>query len=91
MLRTATQQSPLMRQVLAYYVRCARTNNHTVREAACACIAELAAKLGAEAVRPHLPAILRALLTCLRDDSWPVCMHLHCLCPSRLPGPPPSG
>ena len=53
-------------------MRCARTNNHTVREAACACIAELAAKMGADAVAPHVPAMLRTLLTCLRDDSWPV-------------------
>lgn len=59
-------------QVLDYYVRCSKTNNHTVREAACTCIAELAAKIEPEAVRPHLPLMLRTLLTCLRDDSWPV-------------------
>ncbi len=54
------------------YTRCARTNNHTVREAACTCIAELASKIDPDAVRPHLPAMLRTLITCLRDDSWPV-------------------
>ncbi len=59
-------------------MRCARTNNHTVREAACACIAELAAKIGADAVAPHVPAMLRTLLTCLRDDSWPVSFPLPC-------------
>ena len=58
-------------------MRCARTNNHTVREAACACIAELAAKVDAEAVMPHLATMMRALLTCLRDDSWPVRTNLH--------------
>ena len=59
-------------QVLEHYVRCSRTNNHTTREAACTCIAELASKIDAEAVRPHVPIMLRTLITCLRDDSWPV-------------------
>ncbi len=53
-------------------MRCSRTNNHTTREAACTCIAELASKIDAEAVRPHAPVMLRTLITCLRDDSWPV-------------------
>ena len=57
---------------MEYYARCARTNNHTVREAACSCIAELAAKIDPGAVRAHVPAMLRTLLSCLRDDSWPV-------------------
>jgi len=61
-----------VKQVLEHYVRCSRTNNHTVREAACTCLAELAAKIDAEAVRPHVPIMLRTLITCLRDDSWPV-------------------
>ena len=59
-------------QVISYYMRCAKTNNHTVREAACACIAELAAKIDPDAVRPHLPRIMRTLLRGLRDDSWTV-------------------
>ena len=59
-------------QVLEHYVRCSRTNNHTVREAACTCIAELAAKIDPEAVQPHVPAMLRTVITCMRDDSWPV-------------------
>lgn len=58
--------------MLEYYARCARTNNHTVREAACTCIAELASKIEPDAVRPHVPAMLRTLIGCLRDDSWPV-------------------
>ncbi len=61
-----------VKQVLEHYVRCSRTNNHTVRESACTCLAELAAKIDAEAVRPHVPIMLRTLITCLRDDSWPV-------------------
>ena len=59
-------------QVLEHYVRCSRTNNHTTREAACTCIAELAAKIDPEAVRPHIPTMLRTVITCMRDDSWPV-------------------
>ena len=59
-------------QVIERYVRCSRTNNHTVREAACTCIAELAAKIDPEAVRRHVPTMLRTVITCMRDDSWPV-------------------
>ncbi|KAK9826799.1 hypothetical protein WJX81_002074 [Elliptochloris bilobata] len=59
-------------QVLDYYGRCARTNNHTVREAACACVGELAAKVPPGTVAPQVPRMLRLLVTCLRDDSWPV-------------------
>ena len=59
-------------QVLKYYARCAKTNNHTVREAACTCIGELAAKVPPDAVAPELPRMLRVLVTCLRDNSWPV-------------------
>lgn len=68
-------------------MRCARTNNHTVREAACACIAELAAKIGADAVAPHASAMLRTLLSCLRDDSWPVGFLTLSSC-FALPHPP---
>ena len=64
-------------QVLEHYVRCSRTNNHTTREAACTCIAELVTKIDAEAVRPHVAVMLRTLITCLRDDSWPVSHRLH--------------
>jgi hypothetical protein len=59
-------------QVLDYYARCARTNNHTVREAACTCIGELADKVAHDAVAPAVPRMLRTLVACLRDDSWPV-------------------
>jgi len=58
--------------VLDYYARCARTNNHTVREAACTCIGELADKVARDAVAPSVPRMLRTLIACLRDDSWPV-------------------
>jgi hypothetical protein len=41
-------------------------DNHAVREAACACIAELGNKIGREALQPHVNALLEALLSCFR-------------------------
>jgi len=58
--------------VVSYYIEQSKANNHAVREAACACIAELMVKVDREAVAPHVPKLLRALLTCFRDASWPV-------------------
>ena len=58
--------------MVAYYVRCAKTNNHTVREAACSCLGELFVKIDRAAVEPHLPKIQRTLLRGLKDDSWTV-------------------
>ena len=59
-------------QVVSYYVRCAKTNNHTVREAACNCLAELFVKIDKTAVQPHLPKMQRTLFRALKDDSWTV-------------------
>jgi hypothetical protein len=58
--------------VVAYYVSQSKANNHAVREAACACMAELMEKVERSAVAPHVPALLAALRTCFRDSSWPV-------------------
>ena len=73
-------------QVVAFLERCAHTNNHTTREAACACLAEVVSRAAPEAVRSRMPRILRTLLTCLRDDSWPVrasSISVPYLCPIR--------
>ncbi|UYV78378.1 hypothetical protein LAZ67_16001125, partial [Cordylochernes scorpioides] len=59
-------------QFVEYYVSQTKANNHAVREAACACIAELAAKIAKEAVAPYVPLLLQTLLECFKDDSWPV-------------------
>ena len=59
-------------QVMEFYGLCSHANNYASREATCACLAELAERLEPAAVQPHLPAILRLLLSLLRDDSWPV-------------------
>lgn len=58
--------------VVSYYVEQSGANNHAVREAACACIAELMVKVDRQAVSPHVLRLLTCLLTCFRDASWPV-------------------
>ena len=58
--------------MLKYYEGQARTNNNRGREAACHCLAELVRKLEAATIQPHLERIHRTLLTCFKDDSWPV-------------------
>jgi len=55
-----------------FYVAQTKADNHAVREAACACIAELGAKLPHDALKPHVGTLLAALIDCFRDDSWPV-------------------
>jgi len=55
-----------------FYIAQTRADNHAVREAACACIAELGLKLPPDCVRGHVTLLLAALIDCFRDDSWPV-------------------
>ncbi|CAD7696000.1 unnamed protein product [Ostreobium quekettii] len=62
----------LMPHFVDYYIRQCGANNHAVREAACACIAELMMKIGREAVGPYVPRLLLALVDCFKDASWPV-------------------
>ena len=57
---------------MEFYVAQTRADNHAVREAACACIAELGAKLPHDDVRVHVATLKAALIECFRDDSWPV-------------------
>ena len=70
-------------QVLDHYTLQAKTNNPAVREAACSCLGEAAAKVDAATVEPHVPRIMRTLLACFRDDAWPVLTRL--LHPSCIP------
>ncbi|XP_048737561.2 uncharacterized protein LOC125652410 [Ostrea edulis] len=58
--------------VVSYYIEATGADNHAVREAACACIAELGSKIDRKFVRPFVPQLLEALLICFNDDSWPV-------------------
>ncbi|XP_076321586.1 uncharacterized protein LOC143231011 [Tachypleus tridentatus] len=55
-----------------YYISQTQADNHAVREAACACIAELASKIKRQAVGPHVQKLLQTLVICFQDDSWPV-------------------
>jgi len=54
------------------YVQAAERDNHVVREAACAAIAELGLRLGKEALAPRVGSLLDALMVCFKDESWPV-------------------
>eukprot|EP00775_Hariotina_reticulata_P005826 gene5826-6067_t len=58
--------------VVFYHISQSKASNHVVREAACAVIAELMDKVERPAVAPHVPDLLRALLLCFKDSSWPV-------------------
>ena len=58
--------------VVKYYTLCTIADNHAVREAACQCIAELAAKLDKTILEPQVDLLLDTLLECFNDDSWPV-------------------
>ncbi|ESO94206.1 hypothetical protein LOTGIDRAFT_232463 [Lottia gigantea] len=58
--------------VVDYYIKQSDADNHAVREAACACIAELGLKAKKEVVSPYISQLLDALIICFNDDSWPV-------------------
>jgi hypothetical protein len=58
--------------VINYYILQSKADNHAVREAACACIAELMAKVDKDTVAPYVPRLLKALMFCFKDASWPV-------------------
>ena len=58
--------------IVPFYIKQSEADNHAVREAACACIAELATKVGSDPVKVHVPKLLEGLLVCFQDDSWPV-------------------
>eukprot|EP00039_Didymoeca_costata_P003973 m.70800 g.70800 ORF g.70800 m.70800 type:complete len:669 (+) comp12166_c0_seq1:27-2033(+) len=61
-----------IKAIIDYYILQSDAANHAVREAACACIAELGAKVNKDVVREHFPLLLEALIACFQDDSWPV-------------------
>ncbi|XP_023321414.1 uncharacterized protein LOC111696105 isoform X2 [Eurytemora carolleeae] len=61
-----------LKEVVEYYIEATQADNHAVREAACQCIAELAKKINLEALQPYVQHLLRTLIECFKDDSWPV-------------------
>ncbi|KAF6774944.1 hypothetical protein AHF37_06097 [Paragonimus kellicotti] len=58
--------------VLDYYIQQTDADNHAVREAACASIAEAASKIDAGLLLPHVTRLLDTLVVCFGDQSWPV-------------------
>jgi len=58
--------------VVAFYVSQSSADNHAVREAACACIAELGSKVSKDILSPHVDTLLSTLLVCFKDECWPV-------------------
>jgi Vacuolar 14 Fab1-binding region len=65
----------LMDEAVTFYESQCRADNHAVREAACQSLAELTVRLDADAVRPCVPRIVKALVECFKDESWPVRDH----------------
>eukprot|EP00050_Salpingoeca_kvevrii_P013114 m.26834 g.26834 ORF g.26834 m.26834 type:complete len:692 (-) comp4672_c0_seq1:180-2255(-) len=59
-------------ETVDFYISQTEADNHAVREAACACIAELGKKVNGACIRPQVAKLLKALLDCFRDESWPV-------------------
>ncbi|CAH3155687.1 unnamed protein product [Porites evermanni] len=59
-------------EIVEFYISQTKADNHAVREAACACIAELGTKVDQDCLRSHVSDLLHALVCCFKDDSWPV-------------------
>nr|CAH8826961.1 unnamed protein product [Trichobilharzia regenti] len=55
-----------------YYIKQSDADNHAVREAACASMAEIVMKLDPQLLLPFVDKLLNALLVCFGDESWPV-------------------
>ena len=70
--KNPTSMSSLSTHQVEFYVIQTEADNHAVREAACACVAELGAKVERDVVRPHVSRLLDALIVCFQDESWPV-------------------
>ncbi|KAA0185046.1 Soluble guanylate cyclase 88E [Fasciolopsis buskii] len=63
--------STYLESALDYYIHQTGADDHAIREAACASIAECAAKLDSSLLLPYLSKLLKALFACFGDDSWP--------------------
>ncbi|KAK4472238.1 hypothetical protein MN116_003509 [Schistosoma mekongi] len=55
-----------------YYIEQSDADNHAVREASCASIAEIVTKLDSNLLLPCVNKLLDALTICFGDESWPV-------------------
>eukprot|EP00730_Choanoeca_flexa_P013976 TRINITY_DN5932_c0_g1_i1.p1 TRINITY_DN5932_c0_g1~~TRINITY_DN5932_c0_g1_i1.p1 ORF type:complete len:673 (+),score=171.76 TRINITY_DN5932_c0_g1_i1:2-2020(+) len=68
-----------------FYIHQAQADNHAVREAACACIAELGLKIDRECIKPHVATLLQCLNEAFEDESWPV-RDAACIASGRFLG-----
>ncbi|CAH8456400.1 unnamed protein product [Schistosoma haematobium] len=55
-----------------YYIQQSDADNHAVREASCASMAEIVTKLDPNLLLPCVSKLLDALIVCFGDESWPV-------------------
>ncbi|CAH8468443.1 unnamed protein product [Schistosoma rodhaini] len=55
-----------------YYIQQSDADNHAVREASCASMAEIVTKLDSKLLLPCVGKLLDALIVCFGDESWPV-------------------
>eukprot|EP01012_Entosiphon_sulcatum_P059299 TRINITY_DN83670_c0_g1_i1.p1 TRINITY_DN83670_c0_g1~~TRINITY_DN83670_c0_g1_i1.p1 ORF type:complete len:675 (+),score=108.03 TRINITY_DN83670_c0_g1_i1:25-2025(+) len=60
----------LIVEVISYYSGQARCESFEMRDAACACIGELASKIDGDTVRPHATVLQDLLLERLNDEHW---------------------
>ncbi len=62
-------------EFVKYYISQSRADNHAVREAACHCLSELCSKIvpvNRDRVKSHVTEMLKCLIDCFKDQSWPV-------------------
>lgn len=72
--------------IVEFYSSQCLSENHTVREAACLCIGELATKVAVISrpeFEPLVPALVTAVLACFKDRSWTV-RDASCLASAEL-------
>ncbi|CAM9399116.1 unnamed protein product [Laminaria digitata] len=75
--------------VTDYYCMASELDNHCVRESACHSIAEMAEKVAPQYLAPHVDRLLKALLVCFFDESWPV-RDAACVASGRFAGAYPE-
>ncbi|CAM9544049.1 unnamed protein product [Ectocarpus sp. 6 AP-2014] len=75
--------------VTDYYCMASELDNHCVRESACHSIAEMAEKVAPQYLATHVDRLLKALLVCFFDESWPV-RDAACVASGRFAGAYPE-
>eukprot|EP00049_Salpingoeca_infusionum_P017689 m.354010 g.354010 ORF g.354010 m.354010 type:complete len:655 (-) comp16896_c0_seq1:234-2198(-) len=74
-----------IKETVEFYIEQSQADNHAVREAACACIAELGGKIDPAALEPYVITLLECLEESFQDDSWPV-RDAACIASGRFLG-----